>query len=204
MRRLIVLVFLALGMTAGAMGMVALASAPAQACGVKAEPRAQQLRATPFIFSGKVTAAEKVGFSRAKTRYTVQVDRVYRGSLQKTVTVLAPSTIRNCGLGKVRTGSSLMFLAEKGQGDELSTTSYLGTSTLNPQLRKNVEEAVGAGNPPEGATPPDSDGTEPVGTRLDSSDPPSIVTAVAPGLGLIAIGILVLLLARLVGRPERP
>lgn len=191
MRRLIVLVFVT-------MGLVALGSAPAQACDVEPAPRAQQLKSTPFVFSGVVTEAKPVSSAPGTTRYTVEVNRVYRGELGRTVTVSAPATVRDCGLRNVQQGTTLMFFAERADAELLRTQSSMGTSRLTQRARNSVEAALGRGTVPKQT---DSDAS---GTVVDDSEPLSMTTAILPGAGLMVLGLLLLVVARVFGRPVRP
>lgn len=198
MRRLIALVLLSLG----PVGVVALSAAPAHACGVEPKPRAEQLKAAPMVFDGEVTEVQRVRGTSDTTNYTVEVKRVYRGQVSTTEVVMAPSKVRTCGLRDVKVGTTLMVFAQQGRDDVLRTASFLGTTTYTPQLRREVEEAVGEAAPPMGAD--NGDEAESTGTIVDDSDPPSMAAAITPGIALMVLGLLVLILARVFGRPERP
>lgn len=196
MRRLIVLVLLSVS----SVGLVALGTAPAQACGVTPKPRAEQLQAAPLVFDGQVASVRRSANDPDMTEYTVEVKRVYRGRVSTTETVVAPSKVSTCGLRGVKPGTTLMFLAQQGKDEMIRTASFLGTSSFTPQVRREVEEAVGEPSPPAGAA---SDDGESTGTIVDDSDPPSVATAVTPGIAIMVLGLLVLILARIFGRAER-
>lgn len=195
MRRLIVLLL-------ATIGLVALGTAPAQAqCDVEPAPRAQQLKSTPYVFSGVVTDANPVSSEPGTVRYTVSVNRVYRGDVERTATVSAPSTVAECGLRKVSPGTTLMFFAERADQDLLRTQSTMGTSRLTQRARTSVEDAMGRGTVPKQADEGDEDAS---GTVVDDSEPLSISTAILPGAGLMLLGLLLVLVARIFGRPVRP
>lgn len=195
MRRMMVLVLLALG-------WVALGVAPAQACDVMEKPPGEQLREAQFVFSGTVTkATADPATSGKQTLYVVKVDSVFQGELERQVTISSPTRFRSCGLRGINVGDDYMFYAGSERQGILQARSYEGTTELTPQVRKNVVDVLGPGAAPGIAEDPESaEDTTAETTVVDEGKPPSMTSAVGPGLGLVALGLLGLLLSRALGR----
>ncbi len=105
MRRLMVLVLLALG-------WVALSPATAYACETPAAPRVKQLTNAEAVFTGTVAqVTANPADAGVTTLYVVTVDRVYKGTRVKSqVTVSSPAKRDRCGLVGVKQATGISSL----------------------------------------------------------------------------------------------
>ncbi|KQZ76095.1 hypothetical protein [Nocardioides sp. Root151] len=197
MRRLMVLVLLALG-------WVALSPATAYACDTPAPQRPQQLKQATAVFTGTVSqVTASPADAGVTTLYVVKVDRVYKGArVTSEVTVSSPTKRDKCGLVGIRKGSRYLFVARSVTGADFQARSWQGTQAISPEVRADVEGVLGKGTlPADQQTTPEE--TEVTTQRVDDSAPPGATKAVAPGLLLALIGGVVLVLARFLGRSRR-
>lgn len=197
MRRLMVLVLLALG-------WVALSPAPAAyACDTASPPRAKQLNQAEAVFTGTVkqVTADPADAGRT-TLYVIEVDRVFKGEPIKTeVTVSSPARKARCGLVGVKQGNRYLFVAGSVTKGMFQARSFQGTQAINREVRSDLKKVLGQGEPPADARAR-SGADELTTTRVDHTSAPSVANMVLPGLVLALVGCLVLVLARLFGRPR--
>jgi len=189
MRRVMVLVLVALG-------CVLFTEAPAQACDRPVPSVSQALQRSKFVFSGTV---RKVTSAGDQTTYAVAVDRVYDGRVDESVMVTAPRTRADCALIGFGRGDEVMFVTRDGSGDRFTTTSFEGSRSLTPQVRAAVVDELGRGSRP---VPPEPVVEEPPLEMivLDDEDTPSFAALALPGGILVALGLVVLLTAQILGR----
>lgn len=188
MRRVMVLVLVALG-------CVLFTEAPAQACDRPVPSVSKALQRSTFVFSGTV---RKVTSAGDQTTYAVAVDRVYDGRVDESVMVTAPRTRADCALGFGR-GDEVMFVTRDGSGDKFTTTSFEGSRSLTPQVRAAVVDELGRGSKP---VPPEPAVEEPPLEMivLDDGETMSFAALALPGGILVALGLVVLLMAQVIGR----
>ncbi|QIX25254.1 hypothetical protein ncot_00620 [Nocardioides sp. JQ2195] len=199
MRRLMVIVLLALG-------WVALSPATAAyACDTASAPRAKQLTQAEAVFTATVkrVTADRAG-AGATTLYVVEVDRVFKGERVNTEeTVSSPTKRAKCGLVGVTEGNRYLFVAGQVTKGTFQARSFQGTQAINAEVRDDVERVLGEGTPPADAEERAADDALTT-TRVDETSAPSVATMVVPGLVLALIGCLVLVLTRIFGRPDHP
>jgi hypothetical protein len=189
MRRVMVLVLVALG-------CVLFSQAPAQACERPVPSMSKALAKSTFVFSGTVRKATSAG---DQTTYAVAVDRVYNGRVDQSVMVTAPRTRADCGLAGLGRGDEVMFVTRDGSGDTFTTASYEGTRPLTPRVRAAVVDELGRGSKP---VPPAPAAEQPPLEMivLDDGHTASFAALALPGGILVAIGLVMLLTARVLGR----
>lgn len=188
MRRLMALVLVALG-------CVLVTAAPAQACEVTPKRPQAQLQDADYVFSGKVVQSATSG---RQATYTVDVRMIYKGEIDShEVTVTSPTDTARCGLSRIREGRQYMFFAASRKNGVIDARSFQGTRELDPGTVRLVEQVY------DGQAPPRATGQDqPTGatTVLDDSEAPSVTSAILPGLILVAVGLVVLLGTRMLGR----
>lgn len=194
MRRLLALVLVALG-------CVTLTAPPAHACPRPARPLPAQLEAAGSVFTGTVTAVTGTpGTGTAPVAYTVSVDRVFKGEVQARTRVVSPATVARCGLQGIERRRAYLFVTTDTGNASLDATSDQGTRRLGAQLRRQVVDTLGIGRPPMAVDEPTEPPEGATLTRVRDSDPVGFLPVALPGVLLVAGGLLVLLLTRLVGR----
>lgn len=197
MRRLMVIVLLALG-------WVALSPATAAyACDTASAPRAKQLDQAEAVFTGTVKqVTADPADAGATTLYVVEVDRVFKGrSVNTEVTVSSPTKRAKCGLVGVEKGNRYLFVSGQVTKGMFQARSFQGTQAVNAEVRADVERVLGQGTPPADAQDQADEGV--TTTQVDESSAPSVARMVVPGLVLALIGCLVLVLTRFFGRPRQ-
>jgi hypothetical protein len=189
MRRVMVLVLVALG-------CVLLTEAPAQACDRASVPFNRAVQRSDVVFSGTVTDRSTGG---DRTSYAVTVDRVWQGRVPEEATVVSPRTRADCALTGIRPDDKVLFVASEGSGDTFSARSFEGTRSLTAKVTAAVVKRLGKGGQPIAAAPDPAD--QPLEmTVVDDSEPAGFGTLALPGGILVALGLLTLLLAQLLGR----
>ena len=189
MRRVMVLVLVALG-------CVLFSEAPAQACERPVPSVSKALAKAKFVFSGTV---QKVTSAGDQTTYAVTVDRVYDGRVDESVMVTAPRTKADCALIGFGRGDRVMFVTRDGSGDKFTTSSFEGSRALTPAVRAAVVRELGRGSKP---VPPEPAVEEPPLEMivLDDGQSLSFAALALPGGILIALGLVTLLMAQILGR----
>ncbi|NYG54310.1 hypothetical protein [Nocardioides perillae] len=155
---------------------------------------AQQLADADVVLAGTVTDVVRARTDRprqAEATYTLEVDRVWRGSTREVVEVTAPAASRTCGLALTQ-GRRYVLLAT-AQGADLSTDARLGTAPASEALLTRVTGELGEGRA-VGVEP--SEPADPVATTVDDSPPPDFGRTAAPGAALALVGLLGLLVVR--------
>lgn len=194
MRRLLALVLVTLG-------CVALTAPPAYACPRPVRPLPAQLEAAGSVFSGTVTAVTGTpGTGTEPVTYTVAVDRVFKGEVQAQTRVVSPATVARCGLQGVERRRTYLFVTSGTGAESLDATSELGTRRLSAQVRKQVIDTLGVGRLPLITEEPEEEAEEATLTRVSNAEPAGFLPVALPGVLLVAGSLLVLLLARFVGR----
>ena len=189
MRRVMVLVLVALG-------CVLFSQAPAQACDRPVPPLAKALQRASFVFSGDVTKVTSAG---DQTTYAVAVDRVYQGRVNEEAMVITPRSRADCGLSGIGRGDTVMFVTRDGSGDQFETQSFEGTRPLTASVRKAVVADLGRGGQPVAPAPAVEDPPLEM-VVLDDGTPMSFAALALPGGVLIALGLVTLLVAQVLGR----
>ena len=189
MRRVMVLVLVALG-------CVLFSEAPAQACERPVPSVSKALAKAKFVFSGTV---QKVTSAGDQTTYAVAVDRVYDGRVDESVMVTAPRSKADCALIGFGRGDRVMFVTRDGSGDKFTTSSFEGSRALTPAVRAAVVRELGRGSEP---VPPEPAVEEPPLEMivLDDGQSLSFAALALPGGILIALGLVTLLMAQILGR----
>ena len=189
MRRVMVLVLVALG-------CVLFSGTPAQACERPVPPVAKALQSATFVFSGTVSKVTSAG---DQTTFAVTVDRAYQGRVDEEVMVITPRTEDDCGLTGIGRGDAVMFVVRDGSGDRFRTRSFEGTRALTGSVRAAVVDELGRGSKPVAPAPAAEEPPLEM-VVLDSGSPMSFAALALPGGILVALGLLTLLLAQVLGR----
>ena len=200
MRRLMVLVLLALG-------WVAVSPVAAHACETPAPPRVKQLRQATAVFTGTVSqVSADPSDAGMTTLYVVSVERVYKGeTVNSEVTVTSPTTRAKCGLSGVKEGKRYLFVAGSVTKGKFQARSFQGTQAISREVRDDLIKVLGDGAVPADAQDLSGRDSAAISTeRVDNSAPPSAIRAIAPGLGLALLGALALVLARIFSRVRNP
>jgi hypothetical protein len=189
MRRVMVLVLLALG-------CVLFTEAPAQACERPVPSVSKALNRSSSVFSGTV---RKVTSAGDQTTYAVDVDRVYQGRVDQSVMVTAPRTKADCALRGFGRGDTVMFVTRHGSGDAFTTASFEGSRPLTRKVRAAVVDELGRGSKP---VPPAPAAEEPPLEMIvvDNGQSMSFAALALPGGLLVALGLVLLLTAQILGR----
>lgn len=157
----------------------------------------ESVEAADAVFVGVVTAVERSGQggNRARFTHTVQVERVYKGPIDRvTVPVRTVATTRKRpGLGALERGGRYVFFVQISPG-LLSADGCSGTTPATEEQVAKVVELRGQGRP---AVPPAP--IEAAFTRVADSDPVDFTRSAAPGLALVLIGLLGLIVVRRLG-----
>jgi hypothetical protein len=186
MRRLVPLTLAAPTLALGAV----LVASPAQAA-CDAAPLRSELKAAKLVVTGKVTAIEKHGHGQ---RYTVAVKRVYAGSSTATLELQAPAKGAACGL-TVAKGDDWLFLSD-GRLTPPAVRRDGGSTKLSAEAATVVADVLGSGKRPARGGEPAEVSLE----QLDAPKPYGFWQVALPGGVLAGGGLLVLLLARALGR----
>jgi len=185
-----------------ALGLALLGTAPASAqCETPAPRFRTQLADAAVVFTGKVSQVVGGREGDGRVVYVVQVARVYAGRAATETTVTSPASVDECGLQGVRRGRDYVFVAgAEPRSGVVEALSHEGTRRLRDGVRRTVRDVLGRGEPPVAPSELDPADEEPNLTRVDDSEPPSLMRGALPGAALAGVGLLVLLLARFAGR----
>lgn len=171
-----------------------LTGAPAQACTCAPNDSVtKQAGRVDVVLTGVLRGQEREGQRRV---YTVDVERIYQGRVADTPVEVTTSARNTCGLGSLDVDRGYVFFATQGSGATLGSAKCTGTSRATPAYVRDVEQALGAGNPVPRAPDPANDAPEPEFTRVADADPPPFTRLAAPGGAMVLIGVLGLLLFR--------
>ncbi|MBD8868109.1 hypothetical protein [Nocardioides donggukensis] len=186
------------------LGSVLGSAAPAHAaCNEPERSFPAQLRDADSVFSGTVT--QVVGDRTdpdERLVYVVNVKRVYQGRIAGETTVRSPSTAADCGLRNIQKGERYVFLAgSANDGGVVDAFSNEGTRPQRPAVMDTVTRVLGQGEPPMAPTQAEIERDREASlTQLDDSTAPGLATTSLPGVGLAVLGLLVLGMARVLGR----
>lgn len=174
---------------------VVLVQPAAQACTCAPDSTVRsQAQNADVVFRGVLTEQSA---DRRRTTYTLDVERVYQGTLTETPSVVASSSADGdaCGLGRLRVDRAYVVFATSRDA-RMESAQCTGTGPATPRFVRNVERVLGPGEPfrpPVEEEPPPAD---PVFTRVDDSDPPEVTRVAAPGAALVIVGLLGLVVFR--------
>lgn len=199
MKRLLLVALAALLATLGGLSF----AAPARACSCAAPPLEDLLEGSDFV--GMVTPRSAITTTPptriGQRRYAVTVDRVYRGDVDATATVITAEDPASCGT-TLRPGESQLAVASI-QGRMLRTSLCSTRHSGGEVTADDVERVLGPGRPPvlSGADQSSADGppSDTAATpRNERDEPLAAATPVSLIIGLGALGMLVgmLLLVR--------
>lgn len=182
---------LALVAPALALSGVVVASPAHAAC--EPGPLRSSLRAADLVVTGRVTAVEERPRSQF---YTVAVKRVYAGSASATLEVAAPLPDRNCAL-PVAEGEDWLFVST-GEAARPVVRADSGSTRLTAEAGTVLADVLGSGTRPSKAA------GEPAEVSLERVEETrrtyGFGQLALPGAVLAGGGLLVLLLARALGR----
>lgn len=192
MRRLLLLALLALG-------AVLATAVPASACEQPAGPLPADLAAAGTVFTGTITQVQaSSGAQAGQTAYSVNVTRVYKGTVAPVTTVFAPSTVAACGLPSAAAGQTWLFVSTT-TGADLVARSFEGSTRVTDAVTRQLTAELGSGTPPAAAPPPAAE-QEVTLTRVADDGPTGFWPLALPGAALVLGGIVVLVAARSLGR----
>jgi hypothetical protein len=185
-------------------GLVTFGAAPAQAactCASPATSLMERIKTADAVFTGTVATSAPSGAPTSSPTglgaagrvitHEVQAERVYKGRVDVPEQVVTTtSRVRpTCGLGRLVTGESYMFLVQASGTSAEATWADDGCSgsrLATPAMVEQVEAVLGSGDPVTPPPPPPAV----VLTDVDTSKPVSLTRAVAPGLALVLVGLL--------------
>lgn len=194
MRRLLLLVLVALG-------CVLVTQSPAAACDQPAGPLGQDLESARVVFAGTITdVSGTAGQPGGMVTYSVAVDRVWKGRIAETVKVTAPATVQACGLRAAKQGESWLVVGRAVGAASVATTSYEGTRLLSEPATRVVITQLGEGRAPGVQAPTET--PEPELSTLTDDAPAGFWPLALPGAVLVLGGLVVLAATRALGRPK--
>jgi hypothetical protein len=172
---------------------VVLVQPAAQACTCPPDTSLRsQARGADVVFQGVLTERAD---GRRRTTYTLDVERVYQGTLTESPVAIVSDSRSTCGLGRLRVDSAYVVFATSRDA-RMQSAKCTGTGPATPRFVRDVERVLGPGEPfrpPVEEEPPPAD---PVFTRVDDSDPPEVTRVAAPGAALVIVGLLGLVVFR--------
>lgn len=180
------------GATAPATDRVAATAAAAPDCTRKRTPLPELLAAADAVVTGTVD----VVFPAVRaTTFEVDLTQVHKAPdpvpWRAQVAVRTPRG--ECKLEGVRRDAKWLFVGNVDRQDRLVVTAVGGSQRLTPALKARVDQLMAAEAP------------EPPAPQLElvaDSEPPQFWPLAMPGLVLFGVGLLVWLLARVLGRPK--
>lgn len=189
MRRLLLLALVA---PLVALGCALATSSPAAAA-CDPGPIAPHLREATLVVTGTVTGIEQLPNRQV---LTVEVQRVYRGEAPTVLQLQGPTPDRACALPA--TVGEQWLLVSQGTSSPPAARADWGSQQLTPGIATQVADVLGSGKAPTPAAPPATG--EVSLNRVDDSEPHGFWQVALPGAVLLVGGLLILLLARALGR----
>lgn len=178
--------------------LTALTQAPALACSCADRTLRQQVQSADVVMRGRVVEQTNVeGRSPGQATYVLEVDRVWKGTVQGARTEVSSSSGEaSCGLGRLPEGRPVMLLATTPQPGAGTVAGLCGGTTLaTSSVVAQVVRVLGDGTPVD----PEPEPEEPVelaGTVVGDEGDPDVVRLAAPGAAVVLVGLLGLLVAR--------
>lgn len=189
MRRLLLLALVAPLIALGC----ALATSSPAAAACDPGPIAPHLRAATLVVTGTVTGIEQLPNRQV---LTVEVQRVYRGEAPTVLQLQGPTPDRPCALPA--TVGEQWLLVSQGTSTPPAARGDWGSQQLTPGIATQVADILGSGKEPTPAAAPESG--EVSLKRVADSEPYGFWQVALPGVVLLVAGLLILLLARALGR----
>lgn len=189
MRRLLLLALIA---PLVALGWAFATTSPATAA-CDPGPIAPHLREATLVVTGTVTGIEQLPNRQV---LTVEVQRVYRGEAPTVLELQGPTPDRPCAL-PAKVGERWLLVSQ-GTSTPPAARADWGSQQLTPGIATQVADVLGSGKAPTPAAPPTTG--EVSLQRVDDSEPYGFLQIALPGGVLVVGGLLVLLLARALGR----
>jgi len=171
---------------------VVLVQPAAHACTCKADTSLRsQARDADVVFLGVLTQQSD---GERRTTYTLDVDRIYQGTLTESPVDVVSDARSTCGLGRLRVDSAYVVFATS-RNARMESAKCTGTGPATPRSVRDVERVLGPG---ERFTPPveEEPRVDPVFTRVGDSEPPEVTRVAAPGAALVIVGLLGLVVFR--------
>lgn len=197
--------------TVVALGLALVTAPAAQACTCGGDELGTALGRADVV--GMVTPTSETTTTPptglGERRYEVTVERVYRGDVGATATVVTAEHSAACGAA-LRPGESQLLVAGERDG-MLTTTSCAGRyrdgSRFVSMTQADVERALGPGAAPATATPvptPAPGERSPTTTTSDGASPGWAAPVLVVAGGLAMIGVAALVAAVIVVRRRSP
>jgi len=165
-----------------ATSLVMFGSTPAHACSCALGTPQEYVKHADRVFVGTVTSTDG-GPKDGVVSYEVEVDRVFKGQVDRETSVVTASMDSMCGLPGLPENEPLLFFATS-EATGLSVTSCGGTAEVQPGNLKAVRVALGEPRQPTPVVVDERD------DMRDNSDPgPDLWPwPAAAGAGLLALG----------------
>lgn len=139
-------------------GTLVLTSPPSWACSCASQTTAQYVERADTIVDATVVWTSTNGLERT---YSLEIDRVFKGSAAAREKVLTNASDAACGLGQLATDERYLFFI---QGEHLGTMSAglcSGTGLYDAAVAAEVEAVTGAPGPPTELAVPESGPVDP-------------------------------------------
>lgn len=172
-------------------GLVLATSAPAFACKCQVADVERQAERAEAVFVADVGGVAEVG---QKFEYALTATRSYKGTVERSTTVVSNQATAACGLGELEVGSSYLFLVT-GDAPPYAASTCGGSGPANPGRLSAIEGVLGGGEAIVAPPPP-----APTFDRVEGATPAALSRLAAPGGALVLVGFLGLLV---VGRLAR-
>jgi len=162
-----------------AVGMLVLTPTTSWACSCAVEPTAQYVGRADTIVDATLVWTSTNGLERT---YSLQVDKVYKGSAAAREKVLTNASDAACGLGLLATDERYLFFIKGEHLGQMSSGLCSGTGPYDAARAAEIEAITGAPKGPTELAVPESGPVDP-----DQIEGTSWYTVVGTGLVVAAV-----------------